>query len=305
MNFLYKAKLQMLLSAMPKGENINYFFQKYISKSLPIPDDELATKINTVKMHLDKYLLYSENKDLSKVSYYEFGSGYDLVIPLTMRQMGISNLTCIDIRELVFPDLINDTIIRLRKHYSESDSENIFDKDIPEITQKNYKDILYKYFNIKYFAPLDARKTGLETDSIDFILSNATFEHIPVNSISDILKECYRILKKGGIMSNAIDYRDHWSFFDNSISVYNYLQYSENEWKKVNPSLMYQNRLRHRDYIEFIKSAGFEIMYEKKDLPENNDLESFKLQNINELYKEKYTIDELTVKSSLLVLKKN
>lgn len=305
MNFKVKAKLQNLFSVLPKGENINYFFQKYVTRSLPISDEDFKIKLETVKLHFDNYVKYSGNIDFKGSRYYEFGSGYDLVIPIGIRSLGFDELTCIDIRELVFPELINDTINRFNKMAVKiSDDFHLFE-NIPNLTGNNYKNVLLEYFNINYKAPLDARSTVIESDSIDFILSNATLEHIPEIHIEDILKECFRILKPGGIMSNAIDYRDHWSFFDNSISVYNYLQYSESEWNKLNPSIMYQNRMRHKDHLEKIRNSGFEIISEKMDMPDSIEIEILNNLNYNDYFRNNYSLEELAIKSSMLVLRKN
>jgi len=305
MNFKFKAKIQNLFSVLPKGENINYFFQKHVTKSLPISDEDFKIKLETVKLHFDNYVKYSGDIDSKRSRYYEFGSGYDLVIPIGIRSLGFDELTCIDIRELVFPELINDTINRFNKTAGKISDEFCLFENVPTVTGINYKNVLSEYFNINYIAPLDARNTGIESDSIDFILSNATLEHIPEIHIEDILKECNRILKPGGIMSNAIDYRDHWSFFDNNISIYNYLQYSENKWKKLNPSIMYQNRMRHKDHIQKIKNAGFEIISEKLDLADDSEIEKLKTINLNDHFTNNYTFEEIAIKSSMLILRKN
>ncbi|MBK6538737.1 MAG: hypothetical protein IPG09_13490 [Ignavibacteria bacterium] len=115
MNFKYKAYIQKFLSAIPDGEKLNYFFQKYITNSLPISNEDLSEKTDTVLLHFNKFRKYNKEVNIGNCRYYEFGSGYDLVIPIGIRLLGFGELTCIDIRELVFPDLINDTIKRLKK----------------------------------------------------------------------------------------------------------------------------------------------------------------------------------------------
>jgi hypothetical protein len=39
----------------------------------------------------------------------------------------------------------------------------------------------------------------------------------------------------------------------------NFLQFSENEWKKYNTPMLFQNRLRHQDYREFFKSHNYKL----------------------------------------------
>ncbi|HMS65236.1 MAG TPA: class I SAM-dependent methyltransferase [Ignavibacteria bacterium] len=305
MKFKYKAYLQNFFSSIPQGERINYFFQKHITHTLPINDQDFSVKVDTVINHVDNFRKYGNEKDIENCKYYEFGSGYDMVIPMGVSLLGFESLTCIDIRELVFPDLINDSIKRLFSYKDKFGSRADILKEIPLVNRKNYREILRKNFKINYLAPLDARKTGIESNSIDFILSNATMEHIPEIHLPDILKECLRILKPGGIMSNAIDYRDHYSFFDNSVSVYNYLQYSENQWNKLNPSIMYQNRLRHKDYVKIILDTGFEIIDEKPDFPDDSEISSLKNTELDEFYRENYNFEELSIKSCMIVLRKN
>jgi len=276
LNFKNKAYLQKLFSNLPNGEKVNYFFQKHVTHSLPITDNEFIKKLATVKNHFDNFILYGKNKNVNECSYFEFGTGYDVVIPIGIRLLGFYKLICIDIRELVSPELINDTIKRLKKFKGKTEFNLELPEDIPQINKENYQEILKKYFKIDDFAPLDVRKTNLESSSIDFILSNATPEHIPQIHIKNILIECHRILKAGGIMSNAIDYRDHWSFFDNNISIYNYLQYSEKKWKRYNHSIMYQNRMRHKEYLEIIKEVGFEVVKEKTNYSDDKEFNKLK-----------------------------
>ncbi|MCB0727752.1 MAG: class I SAM-dependent methyltransferase [Ignavibacteriae bacterium] len=305
MNFKYKAHLQKLFSALPQGERINYIFQKHVTHSLPIKDTDFSEKLETVNRHFSKFKKYSPEKDPSKCKYYEFGSGYDLLIPIGISLLGFNELTCIDIRELVFPELINDTIKRIILSDEKFGADDKILNKVPMLTDSNFREILSEHFNINYIAPLDARKTGIESNSIDFILSNATMEHIPQIHLPDIMKECHRILKPGGIMSNAIDYRDHWSFFDNSISVYNYLQFNDKEWDRLNPSIMYQNRMRHKDHMKIINDCGFEVLEELPDLPDQTELNQLKELKLNDRFKDNYTTEELSIKSSMLVLRKN
>ncbi|MDZ4713423.1 MAG: class I SAM-dependent methyltransferase [bacterium] len=305
MNFTSKAYLQIFFSALPNGEKINYLFQKHVTHSLPISDEDFIVKLSTVKMHYDIFYKYKPDSSPENCNYYEFGSGYDLVIPIGISLLGFNNLKCIDIRELVFPELINDTIRRLSKLQGKVNFEYILPDNIPIVTKSNFKNVLKEYFSIDYMAPLDARNTRLEMNSIDFMLSNATMEHIPQMHIRPILDECFRIMKPGGVMSNAIDYRDHWSFFDKNISCYNYLQYSPAQWNRLNPSIMYQNRMRHRDYIEIIKKTGFEIVEEIPDHCGENEFSQLQKIKLDPHYKNNYTPEELSIKSSMIVLRKN
>jgi SAM-dependent methyltransferase len=115
------------------------------------------------------------------------------------------------------------------------------------------------------------------------------------------LKETHRLLKPGGILSMRIDYKDHWSYFDNSIGPYNFLVYSKKKWKRYNPSLHYQNRMRHSDYLRIIKEVGFTLVKEDLDIPSIQLERRLRQLKIHSDFKS-YSFDDLKILSSELVL---
>ena len=127
---------------------------------------------------------------------------------------------------------------------------------------------LLKY-GIQYNAPADAANTDLADGSIDVCISTATLEHIPEDSICKILSELHRIIKDGGLVSAVIDYSDHYSHTDGSISMLNFLKYSEDKWERYNHRSHYQNRLRHDRYIELFKENGFNLLQEELDFSDH------------------------------------
>ncbi len=105
-------------------------------------------------------------------------------------------------------------------------------------------------------------------------------------------------------MSNIIDYRDHFAYFDSNINFYNYLTFSESQWKKHNPPIMFQNRLRHKDYVNILKDIGFEIVKEELALPDESLSTGFDMLKISKEFSDKYTKDELNILGSQLVVRK-
>jgi SAM-dependent methyltransferase len=88
----------------------------------------------------------------------------------------------------------------------------------------------------------------LPADSVDFICSNNTFEHIYPDPLARILAQLHRVLKPGGIMSHFIDMSDHFSHLDQSITPLNFLQFSQRTWARIDNSIQPQNRWRLSDY---------------------------------------------------------
>lgn len=308
MNWKAKAYLQKFLGWLPSGNKINYLFQKYVTKNLPVSDNIFFEKIVLAKYHYDNFIKYfkcdTEKKYLDKSIFYEFGAGWDLIIPITFYAMGINHQVLIDINKKLKYKLINNTLERFRTK-TEKIIQIIGDykNSLPDFYINNLEN-LKELTGVEYFAPMDASNTEFEDNTFDFISNTSTFEHIPVEYIHPIILECKRIMKPGAVMSCIIDLQDHYSYFDSEISVYNFLVYSESEWKKYNHPIQFQNRLRASDYIDYFQQTGLEILEIQKVMPD--DSESKILGNLKLDGKfSGYDFDDLSVKVLKVILQKN
>lgn len=166
----------------------------------------------------------------------EFGSGRSLLTPLLLSAAGARMVLAFDVARLATVERVNAIIGQLRQRGG----------DWPIIA--DLEQDLWKKYRIRYVAPGDARTTGLDARSVDFICSTSTLEHIPPSEIRAILSECRRICKVGALLSMIVDYHDHYATSDRSISRFNFYRYSDTLWKVFSPKEHYQNRLRHSDY---------------------------------------------------------
>ena len=105
----------------------------------------------------------------------------------------------------------------------------------------------------------DATNLGYAEGSFDLLISNNTLEHIPADTLTGIMTEFRRVGGADAVASHLIDLMDHYSFFDPSISMFNFLQYSESRWRWFNNDIHYQNRLRFSDYETIFQQAGWRI----------------------------------------------
>lgn len=300
MNYKAKNLLQSLFSYIPRGEYANYLFQRYVTKRLPPSNVKFLKKVNDGVQH---YRNFKSHNKLTSPSgkYYEFGAGWTLTIPLTMSFLGF-DVYCIDIRRLIIKDLIIGSLKKFDANKKNLPPE--LDRiEIGEIDHNDLLGSLQSKYGLKYFAPLDARATGFPDETFDFMSSTVTMEHIPKDDILKILIECYRILKSGGILSMTIDYQDHWSYFDKSISIYNFLKYSSSEWSKYNPPLHFQNRLRHSDYKTLISRSGFTVVSEAPRMPTQENLAALTALKINKEFAN-YEIEDLAIRGVEIVLTK-
>jgi SAM-dependent methyltransferase len=300
MTWKWKALMQHAFSISPSGENLNYLCQRYVTRKLPMSDAEFAIRVAGAKLHIDLLQKYS-SMPIADSTFYEFGAGWDLIPPLSFFACGVQRQLIVDIRPLLKLDLLNETIRKFQRvefcvplmrkpdRFLEARADSI--------------QLLKDYYGIEYTAPCDARNTKLEAGSVDFVTSTNTLEHIPRHDIESILRECHRLLRCDGVMSFRTDYQDHYSYFDSTISVYNFLQYSDKAWSLFNPSLNYQNRMRHRDYLEIFRKCGFEVLEEKLKLGSAADVGTVERLPLASRFSG-YTPDELAVRGSTVVLRK-
>ena len=82
-----KIILQHILSNIPKGTDINFFFQTVKKGGLRV---HFLEKVLNAGKHLDKYLEYTELKNPFDGKIYELGAGRNLTISLTFFGFGIT-----------------------------------------------------------------------------------------------------------------------------------------------------------------------------------------------------------------------
>jgi hypothetical protein len=303
MKWILKAFLQRTIGVLPAHERINYFFQKKITKNLPVTDVTFDEKIELAAQRVDLFRRFSNGITVQKARFLEFGAGWDLIGPLAMSMLGVQNQILLDITSHLRFELIMNALDRLRKHsirFKEiTGQEPLLFSGIVE----NKNDLL-RLFGIDYRAPLDAASTGFKSGSIDFISTNSTLEHIPASELRAIMQESFRILAPGGLMCHFIDLKDHYSYFDTSISKYHFLKFSKFWWSFYNSSLHYQNRLRLPEYQALIAEAGFEILYEEIDSASEKELSDLRLLNIHPDFKDRFSIIELSAQLYRVVARK-
>ena len=111
-------------------------------------------------------------------------------------------------------------------------------------------------FGVEYIAPY---RTLGKPCSGDAWISNEVLEHVPAESLPALLADGFQILKPGGLAIHAIDYSDHFAR-GTDVSRYNFLQYSSARWRTFNSRIQFVNRLRHSEYLNLFRAAGFELV---------------------------------------------
>jgi len=299
MHWHTKAVVHNIISYLPLFSGFHYTMQRRITGTLPQSAAKALERITLYKRHIELLTRYAQPR-LESMVFYEFGAGWDLMGPLTFSAMGVSRQIVTDLNPLLRVELLNDSI---RKLFTLCCDCVRRPGAFIECNRDRGKRSLKALYGIDYMAPCDARSTGLASSSVDCITSTNTLEHIPEADIPAILAESQRILRVGGLASLRIDYQDHFSYFDRSISVYNFLKYSDLEWKIWSPPSHYQNRLRHPDYKRLIAAGGFELLVEQPEPPTEEDLKSLWDIRLARRFR-CYDLRDLGVRSSFFVARK-
>ena len=300
MRWVLKAALQKALGEMPGGGALNYVFQRHVTRKLPRGEVAFRRKFMRAVRHFDAFAEHGAVLP-DQAHFYEFGVGWDLIIALTYRALGVNQQTLVDIRRNVRLSLVNETLAHFERVADDLEARaGRALRPLGRPTLASYEELGERY-GIEYLAPRDPRATELPAGSIDFVSSTATLEHVRADDIGPLLAECLRLLKPDGLMRCAVDLHDHFSYFDKTLSPYNFLRFSDRTWRLLTSPLNYQNRLRYPDYIELLQRAGFEIVAERVGRPPAEDIETLRRLPLAEPFRDRYSFEELNATSLRVV----
>jgi SAM-dependent methyltransferase len=294
MRWVAKAAVQRGLGFVPQGERLNYLFQRHVARSLPADESVFRRKFSRALQHLRAYEEHGPGTPAADAVFYEFGAGWELAIPLAYAALGVGRQLLVDIRPSARVELVNDNLAAFERLRGELEDEAGRElrrlggpvRSLAELDER---------LGIAYLAPRDARDTGLAAESIDFVSSTDTCEHIPEDDLAQIFRECRRLLRPGGAFSCRIDLQDHYAYFDRSLSKYNFLRYSDGAWRVVNSPLHFQNRLRSPDYLRLVREAGFEVVVERPSGPSEEGRAQLRALPLAARFRNGYTPEELGV----------
>jgi len=295
-----KVLIQFFLSHLPMGEKINYLLQNLKNSHSP---EKMANRINDLSKSLKKL---GEHVELEGSTVVEIGTGWEAIGTILLYLMGVKICHTYDhVPHLRF-ELVQMLINEIENHIDEisqfiSVPKPILDERLSKIkTSENLNDFFEKA-NIIYHAPGDAAETGLESNSVDVVYSNAVLEHVPKEVVNNIIIESKRILKNTGVAYHLIGLHDHYVSFDKKISKVNFLQYPEWLWAFfVYNKISYHNRLREKQFLTIFKSHGAKINWIESKIDEP-DIDVLKKIKINKKFSG-MTPEELAVYRTEIII---
>lgn len=265
MHWKLKARLQNAAAALPPalGNPVYYFAQRhFLGLRTTDPVSRLQAGLEIVRR------IEQHKRTVAGATVLEVGTGHQLNLPVALWLSGAAEVTTVDINRYVKDQLVRSDVAYMRDHQQELQetfgpraSTETFQARFARLAQSRTLDQLLNAANIHYNAPADAAHLDLPDGSVDYHVSYTVLEHIHPATLSAILREGKRVLKPGGLLVHCIDFSDHFSHSDSSISSVNFLQFSDREWSRLGGNrFMYHNRLRVDEFRDLLEQAGLDVI---------------------------------------------
>jgi SAM-dependent methyltransferase len=283
-HWLIKSAIHHVLYRLPRRQGWNRLFQKYVTRSVFLDAEKFETKVMECHRH---WASYRETKtDAPEFTAFELGTGWFPIIPVGLYLCGASKVWTVDIDPMLRPEALQQmlqyfrdyaAIGKLREMLPGLKTERL-EKLIGllELIPTNSPEALLKRIQIECLA-LDAQSTPVPSETVDFYLSSAVLEYIPRPVLQGIFQEARRVLVPGGVMTHRLNLIDQFSYFDHSIGAYNFLRFTEKQWRWRNSPMIWQNRMRISDFRKLLAESGFDVIREETDSGKPAELDSITL----------------------------
>jgi len=304
--WVLKACFQKTISFLPFKHQINFFFQKHITKGVFLSDEYFEDRLIHAANHLRGYTSLSKKTLPEKT--LELGTGWYPVVPFMLYLCGSNEIHSIDIAKLTDKERLITTVKKLAYSLNAPDKKQLFTSFnlIPERVEQLVKisnnpekyseEEICKKLKL-HLSITDASHTQFDSAYFDLVHSNNTFEHVYPDILKSILKEFSRLTKKElGVMSHFVDMSDHFAHFDKTINIYNFLRFSDNQWKWIDNTVQPMNRLRLPDYLKMYKELNIPVSLLENRPGNLNELDSIKIDKKFE----KYTREDMAVSHSYI-----
>ncbi len=268
MNWKIKAHIQNAVAVLPPDlsyKTYEFLQRKFGNLNVTNPTSRLKAGIRMADY------IREQDRPLEARSFLEVGTGRLVNCPIALWLCGAGRIVTVDLNPYLAPDLVRMDLGYMQTNkaaiealFTDYVEEKVFQTRFQQLMELDLQcDItpLLKTMQIEYLAPADATHLGLAEHSIDYHVSYTVMEHIPPDILRGIFLESKRILAPDGLLVHCIDFSDHFSHSDSSISPIHFLQFTEAQWKRLAGNrYMYHNRLRVDEFLAIVAEAGLTIL---------------------------------------------
>lgn len=306
-NWLIKAALQRTIALLPKSHKWNELLQKHVTKSIELTTDRFSERLNFCRQHYENFVqLRPEAAETFAV--LELGTGWYPTVPVGLFLCGASGIWTYDISPLLSQERLHRLLCKFTDYAQSGELVKILPRARPERVARLHEfaeqsrntppETVLEKMGI-HAKVQDAQHTGLNPNGIDLFVSTGVLEYIPRSVLTNMFAEFQRVATPGAVTSHYLNLIDQYSYFDSSITPFNFLKFSAGQWNYFNSPLIWQSRLRISDFRELFAAAGFEIVKENSVPGSVADLRKIRLAPEFQAYKE----SDLIVLTSWLAAK--
>jgi hypothetical protein len=298
-----KALITALISVLPGNIKIFQFLQLKYGRLISDPFEQLDAAAEILK-NLNEL----QRSAVEFPQIFEIGTGHEPLFPISWYLCGSGPIVTVDLHRRINLEIFKMSLNKIAQNPGKIFTT--FDRIVNVNLLKERFDTLVKYkddplslmemANIVYLAPYDATKTGFNDNTFDIHFSNNVFEHIPPETLNQILTEGKRVLKSNGIAIHKIDESDHFAHTDRSITSINFLQFSKKVWKLIGGNqYSYHNRLRQTDFMKIFQTNNFKVLSKISKIDEKAKIERLNGFKVHKDYS-KYAPDDLCTASTII-----
>jgi SAM-dependent methyltransferase len=207
------------------------------------------------------YETVAKRRSVRGLRILELGPGHTLVPGVLLYVNGAKSYTGVDLFPIA--GRAREFYERLRLHLEKRPrllpAEGTCSRDdalrrFHEAVKLDGPEVVFDESKVCCRYPVDAAKLPFADGSFDLVFSIAAFEHFsePVAAI----RECERVLARGGVAIHQIDLRDHRDF----AKPLDFLRYDDEEWRTLHKDpFCYTNRLRRSDFERAFVESGLVV----------------------------------------------
>ena len=283
-SWVLKSALQRAISWLPNPHFWNGLLQATITKSASLSRSTFESKVAECHRHLQAFWSFQSLK--SDFAAYELGPGWFPIIPIGLYLCGAREIWTVDIADLLRPSAVR----KVAGYYSECAEDGLLETILPAFrwerikTLQNLMPFTWSEPPATFLARFNfhavigpAQATPIPSGVVHLLFSSGVLEYIQPPVLRDILVEARRTAAPGAVISHRLNLADQFSYFDRSITPFNFLRYTARQWRWLDSPLTSQNRLRLSDYRALFRETGFEILREESVMGSADDLARIKL----------------------------
>ena len=125
-------------------------------------------------------------------------------------------------------------------------------------------DEIYQLLGFRYVTDPSGTLHQFESQSFRAVVSGSVLQHVKRNILPGYILDFQRLLQPGGYSIHMIDLGDQISYYDPSVSIKNYLRYSDFVWKVCfQGDIQYFNRVQRPEWLELFERAGLVLVEEE------------------------------------------